>query len=74
MFGVYFVAEPEKLQPAMQCLMANLTRLGSDVTEDELVRAKTSLKANMMMQVWCVVGGAAIDKMYSSMLYICCVN
>ena len=51
LFGVYFVASPEHLEACTRLVMANLTRLCKEVTEDELSRAKTSLKAGMMMQV-----------------------
>lgn len=51
LFGVYFVAEDNKLDDSMWNVMHEMVRLCHDVTDEELRRAKTQLKANMLMQV-----------------------
>ena len=51
MFGVYFVAEENKLDDATWNVLHELVRLCHDVTEEELKRAKVQLKASMLMQV-----------------------
>jgi mitochondrial-processing peptidase subunit beta len=51
LFGVYFVAEDNKLDDATWNVMHELVRLCHDVSDEELRRAKTQLKASMLMQV-----------------------
>ena len=51
MFGVYFVAEENKLDDSTWNVLHELVRLCHDVTEEELKRAKVQLKASMLMQV-----------------------
>mmetsp|Transcript_5380 Transcript_5380/g.7253 ORF Transcript_5380/g.7253 Transcript_5380/m.7253 type:complete len:479 (-) Transcript_5380:261-1697(-) len=49
LFGVYGVAPDNKLDDFMWYLMNNLVRLVHKVTDEEVDRAKTQLKANMLM-------------------------
>eukprot|EP00750_Incisomonas_marina_P015756 INCI18605.1.p1 GENE.INCI18605.1~~INCI18605.1.p1 ORF type:complete len:489 (-),score=91.44 INCI18605.1:160-1569(-) len=51
LFGVYFVAEPDKVQDMAFQTMENLVRLCHNVTAEEVARAKSQLKANMLMQL-----------------------
>jgi len=51
LFGVYFVAPDNKLDDATWNVLHEMVRLCHDVTEEELRRAKTQLKASMLMQV-----------------------
>ena len=51
LFGVYFVAPDNKLEDLTWYTLDNLVRLCHNVTDEEVVRAKTQLKANMMMQL-----------------------
>ncbi len=53
LFGIYFVSSPENLQKSTDVILANLSRLCYEggVSQDELDRAKTQLKANMLMQL-----------------------
>ena len=48
---MYFVAEDNKLDDSMWNVLHEMVRLCHDVTDEELKRAKTQLKANMLMQV-----------------------
>ena len=50
LFGVYFVAEDNKLDSTMWEVLHALVRMCHDVTFEELQRAKTQLKAAMLMQ------------------------
>lgn len=51
LFGVYLVAPDNKLDDAMWYTLDNLVRLCHNVTDQEVDRAKTQLKANMLMQL-----------------------
>ncbi len=51
MFGVYFVANDNKLEDSMWYILDNMVRFCHNVSEEELERAKTQLKANMLMQL-----------------------
>ena len=51
MFGVYFVADPKKVQDMSWHVMNKMVRMCHELTEDELERAKTQLKSNMLTQV-----------------------
>lgn len=51
LFGIYLTAPDNKLDDAMWYTLDNLVRLTHNVTEDEVQRAKTQLKANMLMQL-----------------------
>jgi len=51
LFGVYLVAPDNKLDDAMWYTMDNLVRLCHNVTDEEVERAKTQLKATMLMQL-----------------------
>lgn len=51
LFGVYLVAPDNKLDDAMWYTLDNLVRLCHNVTDAEVERAKTQLKANMLMQL-----------------------
>ena len=48
---MYFVAEDNKLDDSMWNVLHEMVRLCHGVTDEELKRAKTQLKANMLMQV-----------------------
>lgn len=49
LFGVYMVAPDNKLDDLMWYVMSNLVRLVHQPSEEELKRAKTNLKASMLM-------------------------
>jgi len=51
LFGVYLVAPDNQLDNAMFYTLDNLVRLCHNVTDEEVDRAKTQLKANMLMQL-----------------------
>eukprot|EP00128_Syssomonas_multiformis_P003570 Colp12_sorted_trinity150504_noHs@13431 len=51
LFGVYLVAPDNKLEDAMHSTLDNLVRLCHNVTEQEVDRAKTQLKASLLMQL-----------------------
>lgn len=51
LFGVYLVAEDNKLDDVMWYTLDNLVRLCHNISDQEVERAKTQLKANMLMQV-----------------------
>eukprot|EP01039_Chlorochromonas_danica_P007453 gene7453-8240_t len=51
LFGIYLTAPDNKLDDAMWYTLSNLVRLTHNVTEDEVQRAKTQLKANMLIQL-----------------------
>lgn len=51
LFGIYLVAPEDKLQDAMGLTIDHIARLGQSVTDDEVERAKTQLKANMLIQL-----------------------
>jgi processing peptidase subunit beta len=48
---VYFVANDNKLEDSMWYILDNMVRFCHNVSEEELERAKTQLKANMLMQL-----------------------
>jgi processing peptidase subunit beta len=51
LFGVYLTAPDNKLDDAMWYTLDNMVRLCHNVTDEEVDRAKTQLKANMLMQL-----------------------
>jgi processing peptidase subunit beta len=51
LFGVYFVAPDNKLDDAVYYTLENLMRMCHNVTDEEVARGKTQLKANMLMQL-----------------------
>ena len=51
LFGIYITAADNKLDDCMWYTMDNLVRLCHNVSDEEVDRAKTQLKANMMMQL-----------------------
>merc|ERR1712072_1388240 len=51
LFGVYSVAEPHKVQDLMWYTLEAMVRLVHETSEEEVERAKTQLKANMLMQL-----------------------
>lgn len=51
LFGIYLVCPDNKLDDAMFYTLDNLVRLCHNVTDQEVERAKTQLKANMLMQL-----------------------
>ena len=51
LFGVYVVAPDNKLEDAMWYTLDNMVRLCHNVTDYEVERAKTQLKATMLMQL-----------------------
>jgi processing peptidase subunit beta len=51
LFGVYLTAPDNKLDDAMWYTLDNLVRLCHNVTDEEVDRAKTQLKANMLMNL-----------------------
>ena len=51
MFGVYFIAEDNKLDDSIWNVLHELVRLCHDVTDEELKRAKVQLKASMLSNV-----------------------
>lgn len=51
LFGIYFVAEPKKVQDMAWNAMNAMVRMCHQLTEDEVERAKTQCKANMLLQL-----------------------
>ena len=51
LFGIYLVCPDNKLEDAMWYTTSNLVRLCHNVTDEEVERAKTQLKASMLMQL-----------------------
>ena len=51
LFGVYAVAPDNKLEDLMWYLTSNMVRLVHKTSDEEVARAKTQLKANMLMQL-----------------------
>jgi len=51
LLGVYLVCPDNKLNDAIWYTLDNLVRFCHDVSEDELTRAKTQLKSQMLMQL-----------------------
>jgi processing peptidase subunit beta len=51
LFGVYLTAPDNKLDDAMWYTLDNMVRLCHNVTDEEVDRAKTQLKANMLMNL-----------------------
>jgi processing peptidase subunit beta len=51
LFGIYLVAPDDKLEDSMYYLTENIVRLSHNVTDEEVSRGKTQLKANMLMQL-----------------------
>jgi len=51
LFGVYLVAPDVKLEDSMWITLDHMVRLCHNVTDAEVDRAKTQLKANMLMQL-----------------------
>lgn len=51
LFGVYLVCPDNKLNDAMWYTLDNLVRFCHNVSEQEVARAKTQLKAGMLMQL-----------------------
>lgn len=51
LFGVYSVAEPHKVQDLVWYTLEAMVRLVHNTTDEEVARAQTQLKANLMMQL-----------------------
>ena len=51
LFGIYLVAPDNKLDDAMWFTLDNLLRVCHKLSDEEVARAKTQLKANMIMQL-----------------------
>ena len=51
LFGIYAIAEDNKLEDLMWYMTSNLVRLVHKVTDEEVARAQTQLKATMLMQL-----------------------
>ena len=51
LFGVYAVAEPHKIQDLMWYTLESMVRMCHDTTDEEVERARTQLKANLMMSL-----------------------
>jgi mitochondrial-processing peptidase subunit beta len=51
LFGVYIVAPDNKLDDVMWYTLDNLVRLAHNVSDEEVARAKTQLKANVLLQL-----------------------
>lgn len=51
LFGVYLVAPDNKLEDLMWYTLDNTVRLCHNISDEEVKRAKTQLKANMIMQL-----------------------
>eukprot|EP00579_Thalassiosira_antarctica_P000018 CAMPEP_0201866206 /NCGR_PEP_ID=MMETSP0902-20130614/864_1 /ASSEMBLY_ACC=CAM_ASM_000551 /TAXON_ID=420261 /ORGANISM="Thalassiosira antarctica, Strain CCMP982" /LENGTH=481 /DNA_ID=CAMNT_0048391127 /DNA_START=71 /DNA_END=1513 /DNA_ORIENTATION=+ len=49
LFGLYAIAEREKVGDLMTCVTNNLAQLANTVTEEDVERAKIALKATMLM-------------------------
>lgn len=61
LFGVYFVTDPKKVQDMSYHVMDKMVRMCHQLSEDELERAKTQLKSNMLTQVILGVSMIAVD-------------
>lgn len=51
LFGVYFTCDPKKVQDMSWHAMDKMVRMCHELSEDEVERAKTQLKANMLTQL-----------------------
>jgi processing peptidase subunit beta len=51
LFGIYYVTSEDKVAACTEAVMTNLQHLCKPMPEDELERAKTQLKATMLMQL-----------------------
>jgi processing peptidase subunit beta len=51
LFGLYMVAPDNKLDDLMHCTLGHLVRLCHNVTDEEVDRAKTQLKASLLIQL-----------------------
>jgi processing peptidase subunit beta len=51
LFGAYVVTHPDKIEPALFEVFYEWVRLGRNVTEGEVERAKTKLKASVLMHL-----------------------
>jgi mitochondrial-processing peptidase subunit beta len=51
LFGVYAVCEPHKVQDMVWYTLEAMVRMVHNTTEEEVERARTQLKANLMMQL-----------------------
>jgi len=51
LFGLYMVAPDNKLDDLMHCTLGHLVRLCHNVTDEEVDRAKTQLKATLLMHL-----------------------
>mmetsp|Transcript_1161 Transcript_1161/g.1315 ORF Transcript_1161/g.1315 Transcript_1161/m.1315 type:complete len:463 (-) Transcript_1161:149-1537(-) len=51
LFGIYLVCPDDKAEDALKYTLENLVRCCHDLTDEEVSRAKTQLKANMLMQL-----------------------
>ncbi|GMI29206.1 hypothetical protein TrCOL_g13649 [Triparma columacea] len=51
LFGIYAVAPDNKLEDLMWYVTSNMVRLVHKTSDEEVARAKTQLKANMLMQL-----------------------
>jgi processing peptidase subunit beta len=51
MFGCYAVADDQNLDALLECMLRHLDRFADEVGDDELARAKTLLKGNVLMQL-----------------------
>ena len=51
LFGVYYVAEPKDIDDVQWALQYEITRCCFTVEEDQLERAKTTLKTNMLLSL-----------------------
>ncbi|CAM9166676.1 unnamed protein product [Ectocarpus fasciculatus] len=51
LFGIYLVAPDNKLDDAMYYATENIVRMCHNVSDEEVARGKTQLKANMLMQL-----------------------
>lgn len=48
LFGIYTIAHSHKLDDMAWCIMYEFTRLCYNVTEEEVIRARNSLKAMIL--------------------------
>jgi processing peptidase subunit beta len=51
LFGTYVVGEPEKLDDLIYEVVTEWVRIGRTITDDQVERAKTKLKASILMQL-----------------------
>ena len=51
LFGIYFVSDEANVKEATFTVMNNLKKLCHNITEEEIQRSRTQLKANMLMQL-----------------------